>query len=96
LQAQLLRRIAVVDSRGASIGQFGISTRSWLRVATRAGASAASAMVRLARALHDSLPVTARGVAQGNVTLEQARVIQTYTRDPASRASRRDRRSARR
>lgn len=81
MQAEMLRRLAVADARGAITTHYGIGTRAWLRASTRMSDAAASSAVRLARALRDQLPATREGVSTGAVTLEQARVIDRHVRD---------------
>ena len=48
VQAEMLRRLAVADARGATTTQYGIGTRAWLRASTRMSvASPAIIVVRV-------------------------------------------------
>jgi hypothetical protein len=67
--------VAELDARGVPAGHGASSTTAWLRDRCRVSGSAASRMVRLARAVGSELPGTAEALAGGVVNVEQAGVI---------------------
>jgi hypothetical protein len=80
-----LRRLAMVDARGAAGAEAGVragSTAGWLRAALRLSPAGAGRAVRTARALHRGpLPATARALAHGEVSVEHAVVLADTTHD---------------
>ena len=71
--AALVFVVGEVDARGSVPGVT--STASWLRRQARCTPRAASATLRLARALHRGAPVTRAALAAGDVTAAHAGVV---------------------
>jgi hypothetical protein len=87
-----LRRLAVVDARGAAGAEAGTgagSTAGWLRAALRISPGAAGRAVRSARALHHGpLDATARALAEGAVSYQHAAALADAACDlPATRVA---------
>src|SRR5215218_11324342 len=85
LQGHLLRELAEVDARGAAGAEHGLpapSTAGWLRARLRLSATAASSLVRTARALYRG-PLTATGQAltDGELSPAHAQVLAAGTQD---------------
>lgn len=74
LEAELERRLAVVDRAGVWAEDGSISIRAWLRRHTHMAAGEASDRVRTARRL-DAMPKTAAAFADGEIGYRHARVI---------------------
>lgn len=65
-----------IDGRGTAIAAGAAGTAGWLRAALRVDPRTAKRDVALAAALDGPLSATGRALAEGTVSLEQARVIQ--------------------
>jgi Domain of unknown function (DUF222)/HNH endonuclease len=85
LEGVWLRRLALVDARGAAGAEAGVqagSTAGWLRAALRMSPGGACRAVRTARALHRGpLGATAGALAAGEVSVEHAVVLAEATHD---------------
>jgi Domain of unknown function (DUF222) len=85
LEGHWLQELAAVDARGAAgaeQGQQAPSTAGWLRSRLRLGATAATSLVRTARALlRGPLVATAQALTEGEVSLIHARVLAHGTQD---------------
>jgi Domain of unknown function (DUF222) len=85
LEGAWLRRLAVVDARGAAGAEHGVtalSTTGWLHATLRISPGAAGRAVRTARALHRGpLQGTARALAAGQVSVQHATVLAETTAD---------------
>ncbi len=76
IAAATLARVREVDGRGLAVGVGATSTLAWLRDRYRMSGSAASRLVKLARAVDpDAGSPTAAALAAGAVNVEQAKVI---------------------
>jgi Domain of unknown function (DUF222) len=92
LEGAWLRRLALVDARGAAGAEAGLqaaSTAGWLRATLRLSPAGAGRAVRTARALHRGpLPGTADALARGELSAEHAAVLAEATNDlPAARVA---------
>ena len=65
VDAELARRLAVFDGRGAAAGDGHASTAAWLRARCLLSPGEARARVLTARALDRALPATAAALAAG-------------------------------
>ena len=85
LEGQWLRALAAVDARGAAGAEEGVqagSTAGWLRRRLRMGPSAASSLVRTARALfRGPLTGTAQALTSGELSAAHASVLAAGTHD---------------
>ena len=85
LEGQWLGDLAAVDGRGAAGAEQGIqaaSTASWLRNRLHLGASAATSVVRTARALfRGPLTGTAKALCDGEISAQHASVLAHGTHD---------------
>jgi hypothetical protein len=92
LEGAWLRRLALVDARGAAgaeVGVQAVSTAGWLRATLRLSPAGAGRAVRTARALHRGpLGGTADALAHGALSVEHATVLAETTHDlPAARVA---------
>ena len=74
LNAQALRRLAEIDTRGLAPDAGAPTTEAWLKARLRWNHGPARRQVHLAQALHEH-PVTAAALAQADITVEHAQVI---------------------
>jgi hypothetical protein len=85
LEGAWLRRLAMVDARGAAGAEAGVqagSTAGWLRAALRMSPAGAGRAVRTARALHRGpLSATAGTLAAGEISAGHAAVLADATHD---------------
>jgi Domain of unknown function (DUF222)/HNH endonuclease len=83
MHGQWLRTLAAVDGRGAAGADQGVqaaSTAAWLRNRLHLGASAASSLVRTARALfRGPLTSTGQALAEGAISPAHAQVLAHHT-----------------
>jgi Domain of unknown function (DUF222) len=83
MHGQWLRTLAAVDGRGAAGADEGVqaaSTAAWLRNRLHLGASAATSLVRTARALFGGpLTQTGQALTEGEVSLAHAQVLAHHT-----------------
>jgi Domain of unknown function (DUF222) len=79
LEVQRLRRLSMIDRRQPYVRDGLLSTSSWLARSHRVAHSAASADVRMARAL-EAMPATREALTSGAISGSAARLL-TFARD---------------
>src|SRR3954452_22676408 len=76
IDGELLRRLSVFDARGGAAAEHVLSTKAWLRGSLHLSHSAASGHVAVARRIRDSGGPLAVTLAGGELSYEQAIVIE--------------------
>ncbi|HTW20615.1 MAG TPA: DUF222 domain-containing protein [Mycobacteriales bacterium] len=76
LDAVLVRQLQVIDTRDATVNEFGRATRGWLVEELRCGAEDVNRLLTVARAL-PYRPVIDQALADARITLDHARLITT-------------------